>query len=91
MLYGIIFIFLVYSRSTVVIKKTGRATQVIEHLPSKHKALSSNPSTKKEREKRRREEERVLWRKEEGGRGRRRENREGGRRRILFLRFMLIF
>jgi hypothetical protein len=32
-------------------KKIGRMYQVIEHLPSKHEALSSNPSTTKKKKK----------------------------------------
>jgi hypothetical protein len=31
-------------------KRAGDFTQVVEHLPSKHKALSSSPSTTKEKE-----------------------------------------
>jgi hypothetical protein len=31
-------------------KRAGSMTQVIEHLPSKHKALSSNPSTEKNKQ-----------------------------------------
>jgi hypothetical protein len=40
-------------------KRTGRVAQVVERLPSKHKALSSN-STEKERE-REREREKETW------------------------------
>jgi hypothetical protein len=47
--------------------------QVVVHLPSKHEALSSNPSRKKERE---RKEGRVERRKEGG----KEERREGGRK-----------
>jgi hypothetical protein len=49
-------------------KSDGVMTQVVEHLPRKHKTLSSNPSTeKKERERRkggrneRRKEKSRVW------------------------------
>jgi hypothetical protein len=32
-------------------KRAGAVTKVVEHLPSKHKALSSNPSTVKKKKK----------------------------------------
>jgi hypothetical protein len=32
-------------------KRAGGVTQVVEHLPSKHKALSSNPSIAKKKKK----------------------------------------
>jgi hypothetical protein len=39
--------------------RPGRVAQVIVHLPSKYKALSSNPSTKKERKKERKKEKKT--------------------------------
>jgi hypothetical protein len=35
------------SRKYRIQKRTGRVTQVVEHLPSKHGHLSSNPNTAK--------------------------------------------
>jgi hypothetical protein len=50
-------------KSTVCCKKKGRAggvAQVVEHLPSKCEALSSNPRRKKKEERRRRKGKQVL-------------------------------
>jgi hypothetical protein len=48
---------------TTSTKRAGRVAQVVGHLPSKHKALSLNPSTE---------------RREEGREGRRERGRKGG-------------
>jgi hypothetical protein len=39
------------SRKYPTLKRTGGVAQVVEHLPSKHKAQSSNPSTNKQTNK----------------------------------------
>jgi hypothetical protein len=41
-------------------KRSGRAAQVLECLPSKHEALNSTPSIEREREKKREREERQV-------------------------------
>jgi hypothetical protein len=60
----------------------GKLFHQIEHLPSKHKALSLNASTtKKEKEKRGEEKGRGGEEKGRGGEGREREGRRGKKKR----------
>jgi hypothetical protein len=39
----------ILSRKNPSQKRAGRVTQVVEHLPSKHETLCSNPSTEKKK------------------------------------------
>jgi hypothetical protein len=63
-------------------KMAGDKNQVAEHLPSNHKALSSNPrTTKKERKEGRKERERYKERKEERKKDRKEGRKEGRKER----------